>query len=110
MTTNAAHYTYRVRWSPEDNEFVATVAELPSLSWLAESQIEALTGLIVLVEETLADMKATGEQAPIPYADRSYSGRFMVRVPPEAHRRLAIEASEQNVSLNRLVSDRLSAV
>ena len=37
-------------------------------------------------------------------ADRTYSGKFMVRVPPETHRALAIRAAEQGVSLNRLVS------
>jgi hypothetical protein len=33
----AEHYTYRVAWSAEDESFVGTVAELPSLSWLAEN-------------------------------------------------------------------------
>jgi len=37
-----------------------------------------------------------------------YSGRFQVRIPPEVHRRLATEAAEQGVSLNRLVSSRLT--
>ena len=32
MSTN--HYTYQVSWSPEDGEYVGTVAEFPSLSWL----------------------------------------------------------------------------
>ena len=32
-----SHYTYRVAWSAEDGEFVATVAEFPSLSWLASA-------------------------------------------------------------------------
>jgi predicted HicB family RNase H-like nuclease len=32
----------------------------------------------------------------------------MVRVTPETHRRLAIDASEQNVSLNRLAASRLA--
>ncbi len=32
---NIEHYTYRVSWSAADGEFVATCAELPSLSWLA---------------------------------------------------------------------------
>lgn len=27
-------YTYRVSWSEEDAEFVATCAEFPGLSWL----------------------------------------------------------------------------
>lgn len=39
----ASHYTYRVRWSAADGEFVASVAELPSLSWLDEDQVEALS-------------------------------------------------------------------
>jgi len=32
----------------------------------------------------------------------------MVRITPELHRRLVIEASEAGVSLNRLASDKLS--
>ena len=32
---DVSHYTYRVTWSAEDGEFVATAAEFPSLSWLA---------------------------------------------------------------------------
>ncbi|GAA4180119.1 type II toxin-antitoxin system HicB family antitoxin [Gryllotalpicola koreensis] len=105
---DVAHYTYRVAWSPEDGEHVATVAELPSLSWLAGSPAEALSGLAVLVNEVIADMRTSGEPVPEPLGDRSYSGKFNVRIPPELHRRLAIEAAEQKVSLNRLVSDRLS--
>ena len=53
-------------------------------------------------------MRTTGEAVPEPIADRSYSGKFMVRVPPESHRALAIQAAEQGVSLNRLVSARLA--
>jgi predicted HicB family RNase H-like nuclease len=39
---------------------------------------------------------------------RRYSGQFKVRIPPEVHRRLSIEASESKVSLNRLVSAKLA--
>ena len=53
-------------------------------------------------------MHATGETPPQPMADRTYSGKFVVRVPPETHRALAIRAAEQGVSLNRLVSARLA--
>ena len=102
------HYTYKVSWSPEDNEHVATVLEFPSLSWLATSQAEALSGLIDLVRETLADMRANGEMLPEPLADRPYSGKLLVRTTPDTHRRLAIEAAEAGVSLNRLINSRLS--
>ncbi len=101
------HYTYRITWSAEDNEQVGLCAEFPSLSWLAPTPAETLSGIQRLVRGCLADMHTTGEAVPEPIADRSYSGKFMVRVPPESHRALAIQAAEQGVSLNRLVSARL---
>ncbi|HOA26475.1 MAG TPA: toxin-antitoxin system HicB family antitoxin [Arachnia sp.] len=109
VMTKAAgdHYAYRVRWSGEDEAYVATVAEMPSLSWAAETQVDALVGLRGLVDGVLDDMRATGETAPLAIADREFSGKFMVRIPPEMHRQLAIDAAEQHVSLNRLVSSRL---
>lgn len=106
--TNPEHYSFRVRWSREDEAFVGTVAEMPSLSWLADSQVEALLGIRELVEGVLVDMTAEGEVPPVPIADRAYSGKFLVRVPPEVHRQLALDAAEQQVSLNRLASARLN--
>lgn len=103
------HYTYRITWSAEDQEHVGRCAELPSLSWLAPTCAEALTGIQRLVDEVVKDMRTTGESPPTPLADRPYSGRFVVRIPPETHRELAIKAAEEGISLNRLVSARLSA-
>ncbi len=102
------HYTYRVTWSAEDEEYVGLCAEFPSLSWLAPAQEGAFSGIRELVSDCVADMEANGETPPAPFADRAYSGRFVVRVPPEIHRALAIRAAEEGVSLNRLVSARLS--
>ena len=104
----ADHYAYRIMWSAEDGEHVGRCAEFPSLSWLAPTAGEALAGIQNLVQEILDDMRDTGESPPNPLADRPYSGRFVVRIPPETHRDLAIQAAEQGVSLNRLVSARLS--
>lgn len=102
------HYTYRVTWSPEDGEFVGLCLEFPSLSWLADTAEGAFSGIRNLVREILGDMEQTGERPPTPLADRPYSGRFLVRLPPEVHRALALRAAEEGVSLNRLVSARLS--
>lgn len=104
---NTDHYTYRVRWSSEDEAFVGTVAEFPSLSWVAGEQGEAFQGIRVLVADVLEGMRGSGESVPEALADRTYSGKFMVRLTPEAHRRLALDAAEQHVSLNRLVASRL---
>ena len=107
MSNVAEHYTYRVHWSPEDDLFVGTVAELPSLSWLAPDQTEAFLGIRLAAIETVSDLESDGDPVPPALADRVYSGKFMVRVPPEVHRQLVVEAAEQNVSLNRLASSRL---
>ncbi len=102
-------YTYRITWSAEDGENVGLCAEFPSLSWLAPSPEMALAGIERLVRDVVSDMQETGETPPEPLADKAYSGRFLVRVPPETHRALAIRAAEEGVSLNRLVSARLSS-
>jgi predicted HicB family RNase H-like nuclease len=102
------HYTYRVTWSPEDEEYIGLCAEFPSLSWLAKSPESALKGIRKTVESVIQDMKDNDEKIPQPIASKNYSGKFMVRVPPEVHRSLAIQAAESGVSINRLVSSRLS--
>lgn len=67
-TADISHYTYRVTWSVEDQEFVATCLEFPSLSWLAATQVDALTGLETLIAEIVQDMPAQGEPIPDPLA------------------------------------------
>jgi predicted HicB family RNase H-like nuclease len=101
-------FTYRVTWSEEDNEYVGLCAEFPSLSWLEPSLEETLKGIRQTVAQVVADLEKSGEPVPEPIAVKRYSGKFMVRIPPDLHRRLAIEAAESGVSLNRLASDRLS--
>ncbi len=102
------HYTYRVTWSEEDQEYVGLCAEFPSLSWLASSPEAALRGIRKVVAQAVKDMHASGETVPEALALRHFSGKFMVRVPPEVHRQLAVEAAEAGVSLNRLASAKLS--
>ena len=108
MLTND-HYTYRVTWSEEDGEHVGLCAEFPSVSWLAAVPEEALQGIRQVVADVVMDLQANREHVPEPLAAKKYSGRFMVRVPPDLHRKLALEAAESGVSLNRLASDKLSS-
>jgi hypothetical protein len=84
MAKAVDRYTYRVTWSEEDSEYVGLCAEFPSLSWLEGTPEAALRGI------------------------RSLAQKFMVRVPPEVHRLLAIQAAESGVSLNRLISSKLA--
>jgi predicted HicB family RNase H-like nuclease len=104
----AHHYSYRVVFSPEDGEWVGLCTEFPSLSHLAATQVEAMQGITNLVAAVVADMIESGEPLPEAMSDRSYSGKFVTRVPEQLHRTLAIEAAEAGISLNRLVSYKLA--
>ena len=44
------HLNYRVEWSQEDGEYVATCVEMPSWSWLDPSPIAALAGLLDAID------------------------------------------------------------
>ena len=101
-------YTYRVTWSEEDGEFVGLCAEFPGLSWLAGSPEAALKGIRKVVNDVIEDMTKRRETIPDPIAMRHYSGKFIVRVPSEVHRQLALQAAETGVSINRLASAKLS--
>jgi predicted HicB family RNase H-like nuclease len=68
----------------------------------------ALSGVRSLVKKVVTDLKRNKEGVPEPISTRPFSGKFMVRVPPEIHRLLAIQAAESGVSLNRLVSSKLA--
>jgi predicted HicB family RNase H-like nuclease len=108
MALKNDRFTYRVTWSEDDNEYVGLCAEFPSLSWLAKSPEAALKGIRQVIADTVEDMQDNGDPIPEPIANRHYSGKFMVRIPPEIHRKLAIQAAESGVSLNRLASSKLS--
>ena len=104
-----SHYTYRVAWSAEDGEFVATCLEFPSLSWLAGSQLDALQGLEALLRDVIDDMIASGEAVPAPLSERKFSGKFNVRVGEQLHRSLAAEAAAQRMSLNQYIVKKLAS-
>jgi hypothetical protein len=88
---------------------VGLCTEFPSLSWVAPTRDEALHGVEALVRDVVADMKARGEVPPEPMAAHDFSGTFKVRIPAALHRRLAMEAADSAVSLNRLVSMKLAS-
>ena len=106
----ADRYTYRIAWSAKDAEFVATVVEFPSLSWVDRSRERALSGLTSVVEEVLQDLLEQGEEIPTPWDERTYSGKLNLRLGPDLHKRVALEAAERNESINTYLIKQLGQV
>jgi predicted HicB family RNase H-like nuclease len=105
----ANRYTYRLAWSEKDDEFIATVVEFPSLSWISESREKALKGLTSLVEEVILDMTREGEEIPEPWDERKFSGKFNLRLGPELHKNVALRAAERGESINTYVVKQLNS-
>lgn len=102
-------YLYSVGWSADDSAFVARVIEFPSLAAHGDTQEAALTEIKAVVRFVLADLKTSGEPIAEPIGKRSFSGKLMLRLPQYLHRQLAIEAAQQGVSLNQLLTTKLDA-
>ena len=101
-------YAYRVLWSEEDAMYVGLCAEFSLLSAMSDTPEGAFAGIRQVVAEALAILQEDGDPAPDPISTKSYSGTLTIRVPPETHRALALEAAEAGISMNRLASERLA--
>ena len=102
------HYRYHVHWSEEDEAFVAKVTEWPSLGTHGDTMAGALEEMEDLLVGLLEEMEAEGEPYPMPLSSKSYSGKFVVRIPPRLHAELVVGAAEQGVSLNQYVTLKLA--
>lgn len=101
-------YTYRAEWWPEHGEYVARCLEVTWLSRWAPTLQEAIVAVEQAADEFIAEREEAGDDVPEPLTERKYSGKFVVRTSPTLHARLAVEAAEQNVSMNQWVVQKLA--
>ena len=108
MVSEFEKYIYRVTWSEENENFIGLCTEFPTLSRSAESSEKALKSIRDLVCKVVDEMKMNHEKIPAPISTRKFSGSFKVRVAPETHRQLTVEAYEAGISMNRIVNAKLA--
>ena len=108
MANIADRYTYRVFWSEEDKEYVGLCAEFSLLSHLDDTPEKAFAGIRDLAAFSVKLLREEGKPVPEPLSTRRYSGTLTLRIPPDTHRALAMDAAEAGVSMNRLAAERLS--
>jgi len=96
------HYSYSVRWSDEDEAFIALCPEFPGLSAFGDSAPEALAQIQAAVELAVETHRAEGWPLPEVQAMPQHSGQFRLRMPRTLHGELAARADAEGVSLNAL--------
>jgi len=101
-------YSVSIKWSDEDEGFIATVPELEGLTAFGKTQGEAMAELDVAADAYLESWRASGRPLPSPEKISAYSGQLRLRMPKDLHARMAHVARRQGVSLNTYLVSLLS--
>jgi len=101
-------YSLQIKWSDEDNGYIATAPELPGLSAFGNTREEAVSELKVAAEAYLAALKESGQALPVPEKQSPYSGQIRLRMPKSLHAKLSAAAAGDDISLNTYIVTLLS--
>src|SRR5580658_3137411 len=104
----AKRYLKIVEWSDEDRCYVGSAPPLIGQSCHGTSETEVLTQLQTIVEEWVETLIKEGKPLPVSTANRKFSGKFVVRLSPEIHRKVALKAMARGDSLNQYVAETLA--
>lgn len=96
----AARYTKFVEWSDEDQCFIGRCPEIMAGGVHGRDEARVYAELCQAVEEMVELIHADGHALPVPLGKKEFSGKFVLRVEPAMHRRLAAKALAAGESLN----------
>ena len=96
----AARYAKFVDWSDEDQCFIGRCPEIMAGGVHGNDEARVYAELCQAVEEMLELIHADGYAPPEPLSGKKFSGKFVLRVEPAIHRRLAAKALAAGESLN----------
>jgi len=96
-------YRASVEYDDEDKIFFGSILGIRDIVGFHGTSVDELEQAFhESVDHYLEHCRIVGKQP-----DKEYSGKFVVRVDPKLHRKLAEEAESRHVSLNDLISQKL---
>ena len=98
--SKTAHYTKIVDWSEEDGCFVGSAPPLIGECCHGKDEAKVYAELCQIVEEWIEILETDGHPLPHPLGKKEFSGKFVLRLEPALHRRLAAKAIAAGESLN----------
>jgi len=96
----AARYAKFVEWSDEDMCFIGRCPELMLGGVHGDDEAKVYAELCDAVEEMVEAIHVDGQELPHALSRKEFSGKFVLRVEPAIHRRLAAKALAAGESLN----------
>ena len=109
LKRQATRYTKYVEWSDEDGCFIGRCPEVFEGGVHGRDEAKVYAELCGTVEEWVELMARDGLPLPASLADeRTFSGKFVLRVEPALHRRLTVKALAEGESLNAFCAKALA--
>jgi predicted HicB family RNase H-like nuclease len=107
LRSKAARYVKIVEWSDEEGAFVGTCPGLMFGGVHGPDEAAVYAELCQAAEQVVERMEKEGHRLPPATAGKRYSGNVLLRLNPEVHRRLALQAKASGESLNAFVTRKL---
>ena len=100
----ARRYLKVIEWSDEDNCYIGSAPPIIGQCCHGKTESEVLVQLTTIVEEWIEIYLKDDRPLPEGTANKSYSGKFIVRVKPEVHKNAALKAAARGESLNQFIA------
>jgi predicted HicB family RNase H-like nuclease len=100
---HAARYPKFVEWSDEDGCFIGRCPTLFRGGVHGRDEAAVYRELCKRVEEWVELLLSDGAKLPRARPSAKASGKFVVRLPPSLHERLALKAIASGESMNNLI-------
>lgn len=97
-----------IKWSDEDNGFIAKIPGIQALSAFGDTREEALSELNIASEAYFESLKKARKPLPAEEKIIPYSGQIRLRMPKSLHLDLSNKAKDEGVSLNTYIVTLLS--
>jgi predicted HicB family RNase H-like nuclease len=89
-----------IEWSDEDQCYIGSALPLIGPCCHGKDEMSVLRQLNDIIE-------SWSHVSPLKEPQKSYTGKFLLRISPELHKTLAIKAQQQQTSLNRYCEEQL---
>jgi predicted HicB family RNase H-like nuclease len=104
----SAQFPRLIEWSEEDGSFVGSAPPLVSQCCHGKTEAAVATQLAVIVDDLVQDVLDGKMAAPKAEPGKTYSGKFVVRIPMALHKKIALKAQARGESLNQYVAEVLT--
>ena len=104
----SARFPRLIEWSDEDRAFVGSAPPLVGQCCHGKTEVDVATRLAIIVDDLVQDVLDGKMPAPKDDPGKTYSGKFVLRIPTALHKKIALKAQARGESLNQYVVEVLT--